>query len=237
MTDEVQVAPWRTVSFMVGAVEVFATRLDAGADAVRSSEAVLSDTDRQRANLFTFDRDRRRFVVGRAHLRELLARRLGVRPESVKLTCGARGKPAIAPGSTDLDLRFNVSHAGDIAAYAIANGREVGIDIEAVRAVPNADGIASRFFSRQENEAYRALDPSDRPLGFLNCWTRKEAFVKALGDGLGYPFDRFDVSLAPGDPAKVLRVGSTAGDGCGWHLESPCLAPGLVAALVVETMS
>ncbi|MGZ8849422.1 MAG: 4'-phosphopantetheinyl transferase family protein, partial [Thermoanaerobaculia bacterium] len=98
----------------------------------------------------------------------------------------------------------------------------------------DADDIAARSFSRRENEAYQALDPRDRPLGFFNCWTRKEAFIKAVGDGLHHPLDRFDVSLAPGQPAKILRVGNTHGDDCGWRMESFSPAPGFVAAVVTE---
>jgi phosphopantetheinyl transferase len=92
----------------------------------------------------------------------------------------------------------------------------------------------STFFSRRENAAYQALDPRDKPIAFFNCWTRKEAFIKALGDGLYHPLDRFDVSLAPGEPARILRVDDTPGEACGWRLESFCPAPGFVAAVVTE---
>jgi 4'-phosphopantetheinyl transferase len=97
-----------------------------------------------------------------------------------------------------------------------------------------AADIAARFFSRRENAAYQALDPRDKPIAFFNCWTRKEAFIKALGDGLYHPLDRFDVSLAPGEPARILRVDDTPGEACGWRLESFCPAPGFVAAVVTE---
>ncbi len=132
------------------------------------------------------------------------------------------------------NLRFNCSHSDDVAAYAFSPGREIGIDIESVRTIHDAEDIAARFFSRREYEAYLALEPRDRPLGFFNCWTRKEAFVKALGDGLDYPLDRFDVTLAPGEPAKILRVENTPGDHCGWTLHSFVPGPGLIGALVVQ---
>lgn len=183
---------------------------------------------------FAFDRDRDRFVVARARLRELLGSRLGVRPEAVELECGAHGKPALAGRFADTNLRFNVSHCDDIAGYAFSSGREVGIDVEAIRALPDADDIAARFFSRRENAAYQALEPRDRPLGFFQCWTRKEAFIKALGEGLSHPLDSFDVSLAPGEPARILRIESTPGDDRGWRLESLTPAPGFAAAVVTE---
>jgi 4'-phosphopantetheinyl transferase len=205
-----------------------------GPDAVRASTALLSAVERQRANCFAVDRDRRRFIVARAYLRRFLAARLGVRPESVELVHGPRGKPALSRRFADSDLRFNVSHCEDVAVYAFALGREVGIDVEALRLLPDADDIAERFFSRCEYEAYRALDPRDRPLGFFNCWTRKEAFIKARGDGLHYPLDRFDVSLAPAEPANILRVEGTRGEDCEWTLHSFVPEPGFIGAAVVQ---
>ena len=229
------ITPTATMSFAEDAVEIVVARLNVEHEAVDTLTALLSDTERQRASRFAFDRDRNRFVSARAGLRELLATRLGVRPESVELTYGVRGKPSLSQRFADSDLRFNVSHSDDVAVYALSRGREIGIDVEAIRMIPDADDIAVRFFSRRENEAYFALDPRDRSLGFFNCWTRKEAFIKALGDGLYYPLDRFDVSLAPGEPARILRVESTPGKHCGWCVESFSPSPGFVAAVVTES--
>jgi 4'-phosphopantetheinyl transferase len=167
----------------------------------------------------------------------LLGARLGVRPDLVELVYGERGKPALARAFADSGLRFNVSHADDVAVYALSAGREIGIDVEAVRAVPDADAIVAHMFSRRENEAYRALDPRDKPLGFFCCWTRKEAYIKALGDGLYHRLDCFDVSLAPGEPARILRVEGTPGDRCGWTLHSFVPGPGLIGAVVVRQVA
>ncbi len=155
-------------------------------------------------------------------------------PDAIELSYGARGKPALAPHSAAADLRFNLAHCDEVAVYAFSYGREVGVDVEAVRLLEDADDMAARFFSAREKTAYLALDPRDRPLGFFNCWTRKEAFIKALGDGLYYPLDRFDVSLAPGEPARLLRVEGTPGDRCGWFLDGFAPAPGHVAAIAGE---
>jgi 4'-phosphopantetheinyl transferase len=221
-------------SFAEAAVEVAVARLDVAPEVVLASAALLSEAERLRASRFAFNRDRRRFIVARARLRQLLAAQLDTRPDSVELTYGERGKPALARGYAGSDLRFNVSHSDDIAVYAFSPGREVGIDVEAVRVFRDADDIAARVFSRYENEAYLALEPRNKPLGFFNCWTRKEAFIKALGDGLHHSLDRFDVSLAPGEPAKILRVEHMPGDDCGWCLHSFSPVPGYVAAVVVE---
>jgi 4'-phosphopantetheinyl transferase len=215
-------------------IEVVTTQLTAGTDALCVLAGLLSDAERERASRLVFDRDRRRFIVSRVRLRQLLAERLGVPPESLEFAYGAYGKPAIALGPADPDLRFNVSHCDDLAVYAFSCGLDVGVDVEAVRALPEADRIAAHFFSPRENDAYRALDPRDKPLGFFNCWTRKEAFIKALGDGLCHPLDGFDVSLAPDERAAILRVGATAGDECGWRMESFAPSPGFVAAVVTE---
>ena len=220
--------------FAAEAVDVVVARLDAGPAVVRAAAAFLSNAERSRASRFAMARDRRRFTVARSILRQLLAARLGARPDSVELNTEKRGKPALANRFATSGLRFNLSHAGDIAVYAFSSGREVGIDVEEVRALPDADQLAARFFSRREKEAYLALDAQDRPVGFFNCWTRKEALVKALGVGLLHPLDSFDVSLAPDEPARIIRLDSTFGGPSAWGMAAFSPAPGLVAAVVAE---
>jgi 4'-phosphopantetheinyl transferase len=199
-------------------VEVIATRLDVRSEAVRARGAVLSDEERRRARRFAYDRDRQRFIIARGVLRELLAARLGVRPEAVELEYGVYGKPVLAPRFAASGLRFNVSHCDDVAVYAFSSAGDIGVDVEAVRPMPDAD----------------ALDPRERALGFFQCWTRKEAFIKALGHGMYHPLDRFDVSLAPGEPAELLRVERSPGDRRRWRVMGFFPAPGFVAAAVAE---
>jgi 4'-phosphopantetheinyl transferase len=190
--------------------EVVMARLNAGPEEIRSLRARLCDAERQRAGRFRFERDRRRFIVARARLRELLAARLGARPERVELVYGKNGKPALAYSS----WHFSVSHCGDLALFAFSTRGDIGIDIEEIRPLPEADAIAAQFFSPRERAAYSALAPRDRPLAFLECWTRKEALAKALGDGLSMPLDALDVSRAPG-----------------WSLHSFTPLAGFIAAL------
>jgi len=215
-------------------VEIVVKDLDTSPEALRAAIPLLSEAERQRAHRFVFTRDRGRYIAARSQLRRLLGARLGVRPENVELVYGARGKPALAPRLAWSGLRFNVAHCGDAAVYAFASRREVGIDIETVRALEDADTIAGHVFSRRENDMYQALDAHEKPIGFFNCWTRKEAFIKAVGDGFYHPLDRFDVSLAPGEPARILRVGNTPGDRCGWRMDGFSRAPGLIGAVVTE---
>lgn len=219
-------------SIAVNAIEIVTTRLDVRPGKVRALAQWLSVEEQRRADRFDFDRDRRRFIVTRARLRQLLALRLDMRPEAVPLQYGENGKPALAGRSGTADWRFSVSRAEDLAIFAFSEGRELGIDVEAIHEVHDADAIASGFFSRCEQEAYFALEPGRRMLGFFNCWTRKEAFVKALGRGLSHRLDSFDVSLAPYEPARILRVDSTPGRDCGWRLDSFSPVPGFIAAVV-----
>lgn len=194
--------------------EVVVARLHAGPEEVRSLRPRLSDSERRRADRFRFERDRRRFIVARARLRELLAGRLDLAPQAIELAYGKNGKPGLAQRYADSGWRFNVAHCDDVAVYAFSRDSDIGVDIEAIRPVCEADALAARFFSRREYAAYSALAPRDRPLGFLECWTRKEAVVKALGDGLSMPLDERDVSRAPG-----------------WSLHSFFPLPGFIAAL------
>lgn len=222
-------------SFSNHAIEILAARLDVESEVIPELLPLLDNAERDRASRFVFERDRFRFIVGRARLRQALSARLNVRPEAVQLVCGKRGKPALARPFASSNLQFNVSHSGDLAVYAFAYGHQIGVDVEAVRMLGDADGIAARFFSPRENEAYLALDAADRPLGFFNCWTRKEAFIKALGDGLYHPLDSFDVSLAPAESASILRIGDILGDQCGWRLYSFVPLSGYVGAIVIES--
>jgi len=218
-------------------IEVVALGLDVTPDAFLAAAELLSAPERDRASRFAFDLDRRRFTVARAGLRTLLGERLGVTPEAVELIYGKNGKPALANEQADSELCFNVSHSADIAAYAFSFGRDIGIDVENLREIGNADNIASRFFSAAENESYHALPLADKALGFLNCWTRKEAFIKALGDGLTYSLRDFDVSLLPYEPAEIIRVGETPGAECGWSLRAISPGSGFIGACVVRTTS
>ena len=196
-------------------VELVATRLDMAPQALAALASRLSAAERSRAARFRFERHRRRYIVARARLRELLAERLGTAPASIAFVYGENGKPALAEPFAGSGWRFNLSHCGDFALYAFSRHAQVGVDVEAVRELQEAEAIAARVFTRGENAAYRALGAHERPLGFFTCWTRKEAFVKAVGGGLSMPLGELDVSAAPP----------------GWRLDSFVPAAGFVAAL------
>jgi len=194
--------------------------------------ATLSSDERERADRFVFDRDRRRFACGRGVLRHLLASYVGADAASLRFAYGAHGKPTLSI-PFDTGLLFNVSNSGSFALVAISRGLELGVDIEAIRPLADGDDIASRFFSPREVAHLQSVPASARHAAFFACWTRKEAYLKALGDGLALPLDTFDVTFVDGEPPRV-RVADDASEGQRWSL-IPLSAPsGYAAALVIE---
>ncbi|QXD15524.1 4'-phosphopantetheinyl transferase superfamily protein [Rhodocaloribacter litoris] len=194
---------------------------------------VLSPDERARADRFVYDVHRHRFVTARGVLRHLLGRYLGCDPAVLRFNYGPRGKPALAaPDGTP--LRFNVSHSHELALVAVACGREVGVDVERCDPRRAAEDIAARFFAPEEVAAFRALPPGERVAGFFNAWTRKEAYMKATGQGLALGLDRFCVSLAPGAPPALLSTAWNPPDAARWSLHALDPGPGYAAALAVE---
>jgi 4'-phosphopantetheinyl transferase len=214
-------------------IEVVVTRHSGDRDAARAALAVLSSDERARANRFIFQRDRLRFIVRRAQLRKLLGERLGIAAAHVRFSRTAHGKPFIAEPFDRSGVTFNVSHSGDLSVYAFASNTDVGIDVETIRIVEEAERVASVAFSRREYETYERLPARDKPAAFFSCWTRKEALVKAMGTGLPYPLDGFDVSLAPHEPPRLLRLGTSDGDS-GWQMHSFSPARGFIAAIAAR---
>ncbi len=191
---------------------------------------LLSTDERQRAERFHFERDRRRFVVGRGLLRTVLGRYLQVSPDCLQFRYGPQGKPALAGGN---GLHFNVSHSGELALYAVALEREVGVDIERIASLKEVDDLAERCFSERENIVLRSLPAERRQQAFYTCWTRKEAYLKATGKGLSLPLDQFDVSVLPEEPAALLNTRPVAEEAARWSLASLEPHPDYMAALAV----
>jgi 4'-phosphopantetheinyl transferase len=184
---------------------------------------VLSPSELARAARFRFARDRRRFIASHAALREILAAYTGILPASLEFIALPHGKPALVSG----DLRFNLSHSADLALVALASGAEVGVDIERIRAQLELEAIARRFFSPSETDALLAYPEPERESAFFRCWTRKEAYVKALGGGLTISLASFAVSLDPNRAALLSGVEAP------WTLHSLDVHPAYCAALAV----
>jgi 4'-phosphopantetheinyl transferase len=190
---------------VLGANEVciWSTSLEVSAQELLQLEALLATDEHARAARFHFSRDRRRYVVARARLRLLLACYARSAPEKIVFCYGTHGKPVLA--SPTADICFNVSHSQEIALFAFSRNRELGIDVERVRADLAVDELAARFFAADEVEALKALPEELRQRAFFDCWTRKESYLKALGDGITVELDTFSVSLNRGGVAALLR--------------------------------
>jgi len=201
-------------------VHVWFFDLDRLAVCVGRLWALLSDDERARAQRFHFERDQRRFAVGRGILREILGLYLDWDPGRLIFAYGPRGKPMLGMGCGDGTLRFNLSHSQGVGLIAVARNREVGVDIEHVRPMPGIETMASRSFSRQESAALLGMSPERRQRGFFSCWTRKEAYLKAVGDGLAISLDAFAVSIDPDEPARLLWVAGEPNRPSDWTLVS-----------------
>lgn len=193
----------------------------------------LSGEERERAAAFHFDRDRKRFIAARAVLRSILGMCLGLEPRDLSFRYGPRGKPELAGGREGSGLRFNLSHSNGCALYAVSRGRDIGIDIEHVRPLDDMMSLALRTFSVKENAALLSLPEEERRKGFYDCWTRKEAFIKSIGEGLSFPLHEFDVSLLPGEGPRPIFISGYV-DESRWTLYSLEPDPAYAAAIVVE---
>ena len=217
-----------------GDVHIWHASLDSSASCVQKLEQTLSQSEHKRAVRFHFQRDKRRFVVGRGILRSLLGGYLNVRPDQVEFHYGVHGKPYISEKLDDGALCFNLAHSHELVVYAFACGRDIGVDLEYIRPIPDFERISANFFSERENIALNSLPVEQRQEGFFNCWTRKEAYIKALGDGLTHPLDQFHVSLIPGEPARLLGVEQAPEEVSRWRLQDFTPTPGYTAAIAVE---
>ena len=192
-------------------------------------EATLSPDEHARAGRFAFHKDRNAYITTRAALRELLGQYLSIPPDEVQFHYAERGKPSLAPTAGDPPVHFNVSHTRSMALIAFSSDRRLGVDVEFIRPIDNWEDIARRFFSQNELAELRSLPPNQRDEGFYTCWTRKESYIKARGEGLHLPLDSFDVTLTPGQPEKL-----TAEDASNWTLVSLYPRVGYAAALTAE---
>jgi 4'-phosphopantetheinyl transferase len=215
-------------------VHVWQASLDPAASCVEHLQRTLSADELHRAARFHFPRDRRRFIVARGILRDILSRYLGVPPSELGFRYSAYGKPALADMADEERLRFNLSHSHEMALFAVTCGRDIGVDIEYLHRAIACEEIAERFFSAHERASLRAVSVEGKHQAFFNCWTRKEAYIKAHGEGLSLPLDQFDVSLAPGEPAALLATHSDPREVLRWSLQALTPGPGYVAALAVE---
>jgi len=214
-------------------VQLIAVDLDARSPRYDSDVAALTPPERDRAQRIRVEWVRRRFVAARAFLRERLSIEARVESAKLRLEEGPHGKPFLAEPRIDPPLEFNLSHSAGIALVAICRGRPVGADVEHLRSDADLEALARRFFSPQERESLLALPAEDRQRAFFACWTRKEAYIKALGLGLSIPLDRFDVRLDWQCEDALLCDRGDPGATSRWRITSIDLGPSVAAAVAV----
>lgn len=205
--------------------------------AIEGFRSLLSPDELQRAGRFRFDIDRNSYIVSRGTLRSLLGSYLNVPPRQLRFTYSEYGRPSLANETPGSKIDFNVSHSRRVALIAFARGRQIGVDVEYVRRGFGTSEVAERFFSTVERHALRELPHEQRHDAFFRCWTRKEAFIKALGEGLSHPLDQFDVSLAPGSPAVLLATRPDSHEVHRWKLWNIDVPHEYAAALATESVS
>ncbi|HZW79704.1 MAG TPA: 4'-phosphopantetheinyl transferase superfamily protein [Candidatus Deferrimicrobiaceae bacterium] len=207
-------------------------------EAIRRRESrwqeLLSSDERSRAARFHFEADRQRFVASRAWLRGILAAFLVAEPSELNFSYSKYEKPFLGPPYAESGVTFNVSHSGGIALYAFARRRELGVDVEQIRRDFDAESIARRFFSVSEQERLAAFPESEKVDAFFRCWTRKEAYIKAIGDGLSLPLGQFDVSLEALETNALLATRPDSSEAKQWMIREVPGGAGYSAALCVR---
>jgi len=217
-----------------GVARIWHWPLDGSALEVADLKKVLSPDEMERAERYRFDQHRNEFILTRAVMRLLLASYTAQSPESLSFDYSAQGKPALKNGPPD--LRFNVSHTEGLAVLALVREREIGVDAEKIRPQPDAQKLAKRFFSAREQLFLGRLSGDELQRAFFRCWTRKEAYIKAKGEGLSIPLHAFDVSLEEDQPAALVGTRPDPAEAGRWTLYDLSVGQGYAAALTVANV-
>lgn len=233
LTDQ---QPWQipVLPIVLSSRDVHVWRLTTALPVVFVShlKKILSQAEIERAERFYFQKDRDRYLITHGALRAILGQYLNENPQDLTFTYDHHGKPYLenySPG-----LFFNLSHSRDLALICVTMKRAVGIDIEYEREEIEIEQIAAQFYSPYENKLLLSLPLPERRAAFFTGWTRKEAFLKALGNGITLPLDQFDVSLIPGEPPRLLKVAWAPEETNNWSLQDILPGAGYSAALAVQ---
>ena len=216
-------------------VLLYAIRLDATADEIAACSRLLSPDEIARADRFVDASFSHRWQVCRARLRQLLGGHCNIDPAELRFEQQEYGKPVIAAGQSDAELHFNLSHSHRLAMIAVTESGPVGVDVEYIKTIGDWAGVASRFFSPGEQEQLASVAAEQRMRAFYNCWTRKEAVIKATGEGLSARLDSFDVSLTPGAQPEVLADRRSGDNDKRWQMYGFEADAGYVGAIAVRS--
>lgn len=221
---------------MLAPDEVYVWRISAESESEEAGRLAkfLSADEKERAGRFHFEKDRRIFIMGRGVLRTLLGRFTGREPASLRFVYTSHGKPVLPAAGSTANPAFSVSHSGKEILLAFSPGFPIGVDIERIRSSSDHEDLARRYFSPAEAELLLSLPKSQRAEAFFSCWVRKEAFLKAHGQGLSFGLDHFEVSLRPGEDARLIRILNDEAEVREWTLHDLPAGPGYKAALAAR---
>ncbi len=226
-------SPTAELVLLKNVVHVWRADLNLPVWQIQQFATILSPDEQLRAQRFYFERDRNHFIAGRGMLRAILSRYLNLESAQLQFSYTSRGKPALANPGIEGTISFNLSHSNGLALYAIAHTPCIGIDLEYMRPMPEAEQLAKRFFSPREYAVISALPTDQKQEAFFQAWTCKEAYLKAIGDGLS-GLDKVEVSLVPGEPAALLSIQGDQAAASRWSLYQLSAVPGYMAAVAVE---
>lgn len=218
---------------IAGQVHLWRLRLTTTEEQLFTFKSWLTAEEYERANRFYFVRDREKYVIGRARLRQLLGHYLDASPANIRLRYGKYGKPRLSPDQGG-NLRFNLSHSGGHALYGFTSSGQIGVDLEVEDPDVEIARLASRFFSPDEAAQVLALPAEERAPAFFRVWTRKEAFLKAKGTGLGLPLDGFSVTVNSAQPVRLKAIDWSPAEVSHWALASFEVAPRVAGAVAVR---
>ncbi|OCQ99688.1 4'-phosphopantetheinyl transferase [Oscillatoriales cyanobacterium USR001] len=194
----------------------------------------LSADEKIRAEKFHFDRHRNFFIAARGILRAILSRYLEIKPHQLRFNYSTRGKPEIAENCGVKNLEFNLSHSEEIAIYGITCASKIGIDIEKIRSIDDAEQIAKRFFAARECSWLSEISPSEKPAAFFRLWTCKEAYLKAIGEGLAFGLDRFEISFSSSESPTIISIQGSDRIEIPWFLQQLTPVSGYVGSVAVK---
>lgn len=217
-----------------GEVRVWAINLATASSDVLRAATLLDEQERTRASRFHFEIHQNRFILARAALRRVLAYCAGVSPKTIAFRYGTNGKPHLATQAALAELHFNLTHSADLALVAVAWSFEVGVDVERVHPINDMDEMVKRFFCPAEIRVFASLPVHEKPAAFFNLWTRKEAWLKATGEGISHLLNKAEVSFLPRDPGclRAIPQGYQLAD---WSLVALDPMEGYTGALCAKT--
>ena len=214
-------------------IHVWATTLAVEPGVLEKFAGTLAPEEKERANRFKFEHLRNRYRAGRGALRAILAQYLQIDAAALRFDYLENGKPLLADEFAKSGIHFNLAHTGDLALVAVTRIGRVGVDVESVRPIKNAGELVARFFSKREDGLFQKVSPEEKPAAFFNLWTRKEALLKATGEGITRSLNLVEVSFLPGEPARLLAISGDAKAAERWALKELAPAQGFAGAAAV----